>query len=110
MAFFHRYLPVAADARLAPPDLHRPIPLYDPEGILDRVNRTFRRRMSDRVEDLFQEACMSGDLTTAEELLTVLERMQSRQRGTSRSNRRVSDGAFAKAHEELARRKRLAAP
>ena len=64
-----RFLPVASDARLAPPDLLRPIQLYDPEGILGRINRTFRRRLRDRVEDLFQDACISGDLSTAEELL-----------------------------------------
>jgi hypothetical protein len=61
-----RFLPVASDARLAAPDLLRPIPLYDPEGILGRINRTFRRRLRDRVEDLFQDACISGDLATAE--------------------------------------------
>ena len=107
MALFHRYLPIAADARLAAPDLYRPIPLYDPDGVLDRVNRTFRRRLSDRVEDLFQDACVAGDLTTAEELLSVLERMQSRRREAAGGERRIPDTAFAKARDELARRKRL---
>ena len=105
MALFHRYLPVAADARLAAPDLYRPIPLYDPDGVLDRVNRTFRRRLSDRVEDLFQDACVAGDLTTADELLSVLERMQARR--PAGGERRIPDGAFARARDELARRKRL---
>ncbi len=73
-----RFLPVASDARLAPPDLLRPIQLYDPQGILGRISRTFRRRLGDRVEDLFQDACISGDLATAEELLAVLEHMHAR--------------------------------
>ncbi len=100
-----RFLPVASDARLAAPDLQRPIPLYDPEGILGRINRTFRRRLRDRVEDLFQDACISGDLATAEELLTVLEHMHARRRDGPNRRAGVS---FDKAREELARRRRIA--
>ena len=80
MSMLRRFLPVASDARLAAPELQRPIQLYDPQGILGRINRTFRRRLRDRVEDLFQDACIFGDLATAEELLTVLEHMQARRR------------------------------
>jgi hypothetical protein len=101
-----RFLPVASDARLAPPDLLRPIQLYDPGGILGRISRTFRRRLRDRVEDLFQDACISGDLATAEELLAVLEHMHARR--SDGPDRRAISISFDKAREELARRRRLA--
>jgi hypothetical protein len=77
------------------------------KGVLGQLNRTFRRRLSDRVEDLFQDACVAGDLDTAEELLNVLENMQKR-RGDPGEDRRVHDDVFAAAREELARRRRSA--
>ena len=101
-----RFLPVASDARLAPPDLLRLIQLYDPEGLLSRINRTFRRRLRDRVEDLFQDACISGDLATAEELLTILEHMHARRRDGP--DRRAIAISFDQAREELAKRRRVA--
>jgi hypothetical protein len=106
MSMLRRFLPVASDARLAAPELQRPIQLYDPQGILGRINRTFRRRLRDRVEDLFQDACISGDLATAEELLTVLEHMHARRRDGP--DRRAAGMSFDKAREELARRRRTA--
>jgi hypothetical protein len=107
MPFLRRFLPVVADAQLEAPDPGRPIPLYDPEGVLGQINRTLKRRLGDRVEDLFQDACIAGDLDTAEELLTVLENMQNR-RDASGQDRRVNDDVFAAAREELARRRKAA--
>ena len=108
MSLIRRFLPVVSEAHLEAPDPQRPIPLYEPGGMMDRLNRTFRRRLRDRVEDLFQDACVAGDLATAEELLGVLENMQKRRQGIGQ-DRRVSDAPFAAAREELARRKRAAA-
>lgn len=107
MPFLRRFLPVAKEAQLEAPDPLRPIPLYDPDGTARGTNRGFRRRLRDRIEDLFQDACVSGDLATAEELLNVLENVQ-RRRTPSAGERRIDDASFAKAHEELARRKRAA--
>jgi hypothetical protein len=107
MPILRRFLPVASDARLEAPDPRRPIPLYDPDGAAWARNRVFRRRLRDRIEDLFQDACVSGDLATAEELLTVLENAQ-RRRTPTEGERRIDDASFAKAREELARRKRAA--
>jgi hypothetical protein len=107
MPFLRRFLPVASDARLEAPDPHRPIPLYDPDGTARGTNRNLRRRLRDRIEDLFQDACVSGDLVTAEELLDVLENVQ-RRRTPSEGERRIDDASFARAREELARRKRAA--
>jgi hypothetical protein len=75
--------------------------------LMDQLNRPFRRRLGDRVEDLFQDACITADLDTAEKLLAVLENMQERQTASG-ENRRVGDGTFAAAREELALRKKAA--
>jgi hypothetical protein len=108
MPLFGHLLPVVADAHLATPAAAtRPIPLYDPGGLMDQLNRPFRRRLGDRVEDLFQDACITADLDTAEKLLAVLENMQERQTASG-ENRRVGDGTFAAAREELALRKKAA--
>ncbi len=96
---------VAQDASLSPPDPHRKIPVYDPQGIADRLNRTFRRRLSDRIESVFQEACLSGDLDTAEELLSVLVNLHKRRSEKFGNERRISDHSIVKAREELTRRK-----
>jgi hypothetical protein len=57
----------------------------EPPPIADRLHdrlallgQSYRRRLSDHVEAVFEEACLSGDLDTAEDLLRVLERMQAR--------------------------------
>jgi len=78
------------------PDPQRPIPLYDPGGMMNRMNRSFRRRLRDRVEDLFHDACVTGDLATAEELLGVLENMQKRRQATGQ-DRRAGDSPFTAA-------------
>jgi hypothetical protein len=80
MSFRFKNPLVARNANLTPPDPRRRLEVYDPEGLMDRLNRTFRRRLSDRVESLFQEACLADDLDTAEELLTVLVNMHERRR------------------------------
>jgi hypothetical protein len=72
--------------------------------VRERINRVLRRRLSDRVEDVFQEACMSGDLDTAEELLRVLEAMHARRQALV-GDRRISSADLVRAREDLARRK-----
>jgi|SRR5580658_4313327 hypothetical protein len=105
MSFRFKNPLVARNANLTPSDPHRRLEVYDPEGFMDRLNRTFRRRLSDRVEALFQEACLVDDLDTAEELLTVLVNMHERRRRNFGGERRISDEAVVKIREELARRK-----
>lgn len=105
MAFFYRNPSIARDAKLEPPDLDRPLSMYDPRGQLDRLNRTYRRRLSDRVEAVFRDACLSGDQDTAEALLAVLEHMAARRRERFGQDRRISDEGIVKAREELARHK-----
>lgn len=71
---------------------------------LQRINRTMRRRLSDSVFDVFQEACIAGDLDAAETLLTLLERMQ-RQRQAASPERRLTSEVLDAAREELETRK-----
>ena len=84
------------------PSLPRPRPVT--AIVHERLNRVLRRRLSDRVMDVFQEACISGDLDTAEELLVVIEAMSSR-RQSSAGERRISDEDVVQASEELEGRK-----
>lgn len=73
-----------------------------------RVYRTLRRRLSDRVADVFQEACLAGDLETAEQLLAVMQNIQDR-RTAAGHDRRSGDEELERAREELATRKAVRA-
>jgi hypothetical protein len=72
--------------------------------VRDRMNRVVRRRLSDRVMDVFHEACIAGDLATAGELLVVMEAMHQR-RQDAMGDRRLSMQDIDGAREELASRK-----
>ena len=109
MAFPNSKWMVASGSALSAPDPSAKPEVYDPQGMLARLNRTFRRRLSDQVHDVFREACMSGDLDTAAELLTVLEKMHDRRKSLA-SERRFSDESIVKAREELDRAMAMVAP
>ncbi len=49
-----------------------------PQERMNRMYLTLKRRLSDKIEDVLDEACGIGDLQTAEELLSVLELMTAR--------------------------------
>jgi len=53
---------------------------------------------------VFEEACLGGDLDTADLLLAVMQDKQQRQAATHR-DRRPSDGELERAREALAARK-----
>ena len=110
MTLFSRYVSVARGAQLTAPDSNRSIPVYDPRGVLDRINRSLRRRLSDRVEDMFHVACLSNDLDVAEKLLGLLEYMHERRIVKFGGQQRIDDTAVEKAREELARRKAMVRP
>ena len=65
---------------------------------------------SDKIEDLFQSACLAGDLDSAEDLLTVLVNMQERRSRKFGGERRISDDAVVRARAELARRRAVRLP
>jgi hypothetical protein len=86
----------------------RDVPVLPPVPIAtvvrDRMNRALRRRLSDRVLDVCHEACMSGDLQTADELVGVLERMHAR-REVVVGDRRISDEDVLRMRDDIASRK-----
>ncbi len=49
-----------------------------PQERMNRMYLSLKRRLSDKIEDVLDEACGIGDLQTAEELLSVLELMTAR--------------------------------
>jgi hypothetical protein len=102
MAFPNSKWMVASGSELTAPDPSAKQEVYDPQGMLARLNRTFRRRLADQVQDVFREACSTGDVDTAGELLAVLEKMYDRRTGSS-SERRFGEDAIAKAREEFDR-------
>ncbi len=72
-----------------------------PVARLDRVKAAQRRRLDDSVDDAFRQACVSGDLDTAQELLAVLVAMHARRRTTFGSERRTISDSLQRAQEEL---------
>jgi len=80
-----------------------------PAERMNRVYVSLRRRLSDKIEDVLEEACMSHDLDTAEELLQVLEFMQSRRPETDNPNRRASDEVLDRARVALSRLRKVCA-
>lgn len=73
-------------------------------GVRNRLNEVLRRRLSDRVTDVFDRACLSGDFDTAGELLEVLEAMHIR-RQAAVGERRIGDEGVVRAREQLAARR-----
>lgn len=74
-----------------------------PAERMARVQGVLRRRVSDAVEDAFQRACLAGDLTTARDLIGVLERMIERGESLREGERRRLPGLVRRLREELAR-------
>ena len=86
------------NARMMPVERQAP-----PRG-LDTVLRSLRRRLDDRVGDVFHAACVSGDLVTAEKLLDVLEDLHARRRQRHANERRqIDDEPVRRARQELER-------
>ena len=63
------------DVTLQPLNTERRLETYDHTEMRDRLNRAFRRRLSDDLESLVHKACQRGHIGTAEELLTVLHNL-----------------------------------
>jgi hypothetical protein len=63
-----------------------------------------KNRLSDRVEDVFQQAMIAGDLDTAEDLLSIMENMHERRRAAA-GEHRINDEALERARLELTVRK-----
>lgn len=72
--------------------------------VRDRMNCALRRRLSDRVLDVCQEACVSGDLDTAHDLLGVLEAMHARRQDIV-VDRRLTEEDVVRMREDIASRR-----
>ncbi len=97
---------IGSKAAMAEPET----PKVDDERLKARLNavrRSFRRRLTDRIEDLFEEACLSGDLETAEALLAAYERAGARAPGPHGRDRRVSEAALNQLRDSLAQRRQV---
>lgn len=68
-----------------------------------------KRRLSDKIEDVLEEACVIGDLQTAEELLQVLDFMYARQPRRAGADRRSRTGRMEQLRNEVERQRRLRA-
>jgi hypothetical protein len=106
MVFAFRNPRLARDAKFSAYDASREVPIYDPDGVLERLNKTLRRRLADRMEAVFHASCVTGELETAAELITVLGNVQERGRRAFGDERRISDDPVAKAQAALAARRR----
>jgi hypothetical protein len=102
MAFPFRQPRLKQNARFYAADPTREAGVFDPDGVTNRINSVLRRRRADRVEAVLQATCAAGDLETAGDLLTVLSKMQERERREFGGERRVSDDPVDKARKKLA--------
>ena len=105
MGFPYRSPRLARDARFSARDRNTEQAISDPNRVLERISKMLRRRLSDRIEPVFQAACMTGELDTAADLLTVLGNVRERGRRAFGDERRISDDPVAKAQEELVTRR-----
>ena len=74
-----------------------------PAQRMDRVRQSFRRRLSDEVEEVFYRACAENDSRTAAGLYAMIEDMNTRRRQQHGLERRISDERLANAWEALER-------
>jgi hypothetical protein len=86
----------AVDNKAAVPSYRKPAPAW----VRDGLDRTLRRRLADRLEDLFRDVCIAGDFDTAEELLAAMGRMRDRRAGAG-VERRLDDDVIPKARDVL---------
>jgi hypothetical protein len=68
---------------------------------LSRLQRSPRRRIDDAVKEVFQLACVAGELDTAEELIGVLGNMRERRERKVGGDRRFNDDDIVQARSEL---------
>jgi hypothetical protein len=75
-----------------------------PSGRIDRLRQSFKRRLSDAVEDVFHRALIENDLRTAAGLYAILEDIHVRRvQSYGSAERRISDEILIKARAELDR-------
>ena len=78
-----------------------------PAARLDRLQQSFRHRLTDAVEEVFHRACAENDARTAAGLYAVLEDMHLRLQQAAGPDRRLPEDALVNAREELDRCREL---
>jgi hypothetical protein len=68
------------------------------------ARQTLRRRMEDRIESLYNRACMANDLEAASDLLALLEKWFARRSANPGRERRVNAAALQRARRRLEQR------
>jgi hypothetical protein len=66
-----------------------------------RIRTSFRRRLSDQIEDVLHRACADNDLKTAMCLYEILKDLHIRRQQIYGRERRISDEGLVKAREAL---------
>jgi hypothetical protein len=74
-----------------------------PAHRLSRIQDTFRRSLSDSLEDVLYRACTDRDLRTAHGVFAVLEDLHTREGGSLGPDRRISMDILSKARQALER-------
>lgn len=75
---------------------------------LEAVARSARRRLSDRIEEVFHEACLVGDLHTAATLLSAYEHAATHGVRPDAGERRDTRPAIARLRQALDSRRATA--
>ena len=71
-----------------------------PEAVASPILR-HTRRLSDRIFVAFHQACDTGDLDVAEQLLRILDKMMNKRHTANEGNRRHNTGNLVAAFERL---------
>lgn len=77
-------------------------PIPDPR--LERVNPPVMIALDEGITELFDRACVSGELDAAADLLALLERWQARRAYANDQQRRLAGVHLRRMHGELERR------
>ena len=88
-------------------DSDRPLTVYDPVTLGNRLNRYLKRRLSDDLEGLVHTAYLGGDLQTAEELFVVLQNKLQRDFQKYPRDRRVADDLIERIAAEFENRRAM---
>jgi len=74
-----------------------------PDRRLARVNPPVMSRLDEGITELFDHACITGELEAAADLLTVLEKWHARRSASYGRERRISGAGLERARKELER-------
>jgi hypothetical protein len=77
-------------------------PIPDPR--LERVNPPVMSRLDEGIMELFDQACVTGELEAAAELLALMEKWQARRAYPDEQQRRMGGVHLKRMHGELERR------